>query len=60
MIKGKKQIEIDGETVIIEAGQTILIKAGAKIRYSNPFTESADYWSICIPAFSIDGVNREV
>jgi ethanolamine utilization protein EutQ (cupin superfamily) len=59
MIKGKKQIEIDGETVIIEAGQTILIKAGAKIRYSNPFTENADYWSICIPAFSIDDVNRE-
>lgn len=59
MIKGKKQIEIDGETVVVEAGQTILIKAGCKIRYSNPFTESADYWSICIPAFSIDGVNRE-
>jgi mannose-6-phosphate isomerase-like protein (cupin superfamily) len=59
MIKGKKQIEIDGEIVVIEVGQTILIKAGARIKYSNPFDESADYWSICIPAFSIDGVNRE-
>ncbi len=59
MIKGKKQIEIDGETVVIEAGQSIFIKAGARIKYCNPFAESADYWSICLPAFTLAGVNRE-
>jgi mannose-6-phosphate isomerase-like protein (cupin superfamily) len=59
MVSGKKQIEIDGDIVVIEAGQTLFIQAGARIKYSNPFDEPANYWSICIPAFSIDTVGRE-
>ncbi len=60
MISGKKLIEIDGEELVLNAGETLLIKAGARIRYSNPFEENANYWSVCIPAFSIEGVNREM
>jgi mannose-6-phosphate isomerase-like protein (cupin superfamily) len=59
MISGKKLIEIDGEEFILTAGDTILIKAGARIKYSNPFNEPANYWSVCVPAFSIESVNRE-
>jgi mannose-6-phosphate isomerase-like protein (cupin superfamily) len=59
MVRGKKQIEIDGDTVVLEASQSLLIRAGARIKYSNPFPEPAEYWSICVPAFSIDTVNRE-
>lgn len=57
--RGKKEFEIDGEKVIVEAGQSILVKAGSRVRYSNPFAEECEYWSICIPAFSMDTVNRE-
>ena len=57
--RGKKQFEVDGEIVIVYAGQSILIKAGSRVRYSNPFSEECEYWSICIPAFSIESVNRE-
>jgi len=60
MISGKKLIEIDGEEITISAGDTLLIKAGARIKYSNPFEEPANYWSVCVPAFSIESVNREV
>lgn len=56
---GKKLVEIDGEEIIVEAGQSILIKKGGRVRYSNPFDEPCDYWSICIPAFSIARVHRE-
>ncbi len=59
IIKGKKQFEIDGETVVLEAGQSILIEKGARIRYSNPFADSCEYLAICLPAFSMDLVNRE-
>lgn len=59
MIKGKKLIEIDGEKIELNSGESILIKKGARVRYSNPFNEEAEYWSMCIPAFSIDSVNRE-
>ena len=57
--RGKKMFEVDGEQVILEAGQSILIKGGTRVRYSNPFDEECEYWSICLPAFSIDAVHRE-
>jgi mannose-6-phosphate isomerase-like protein (cupin superfamily) len=59
VFKGKKMFEVDGEEIILEAGQTILIKKGTRVRYSNPFSEPCEYWSCCVPAFSIDTVNRE-
>lgn len=59
IIKGKKQFEIDGETIVLEAGQSILIGKGARIRYSNPFENPCEYLAICLPAFSMDLVNRE-
>jgi mannose-6-phosphate isomerase-like protein (cupin superfamily) len=57
--RGKKLIEVDGEQITLEAGQSILVKKGARVRYSNPFSEECEYWSVCLPAFSIDTVNRE-
>lgn len=59
IIKGKKQFEIDGEIVVLETGQSIMIENGAKVRYSNPFVDPCDYLAICLPAFSMDLVNRE-
>jgi mannose-6-phosphate isomerase-like protein (cupin superfamily) len=59
VIKGQKRIEVDGETIDLQAGQSILIKAGARVRYSNPFGDSCEYVSFCVPAFDINTVNRE-
>lgn len=59
IIKGKKQFEIDGEIVVLEAGQSILIQKGARVRYSNPFDAECEYIAICLPAFSMELVNRE-
>lgn len=57
--RGKKQFEVDGDLVVVTAGESILIKAGSRVRYSNPFADECEYWSICIPAFSMQTVNRE-
>ncbi len=59
IIKGKKQFEIDGEIEVLEAGQSILIQKGARVRYSNPFDAECEYIAICLPAFSMELVNRE-
>jgi len=59
IIKGKKQFEIDGEIVILEAGQSIKIKKNSRLRYSNPFDMACEYLSVCLPAFSPDAVHRE-
>ena len=59
IISGKKQFEIDGGNIILEKGQSILIEKGARIRCSNPFSEPCEYIAICLPAFSMELVNRE-
>ena len=59
IIKGKKQFIINDETIVLEAGQSIKINKHTRIQYSNPFTEPCEYLAICIPAFSIESVNRE-
>ncbi len=59
VVRGRKRFEIDGDVVELSAGESLLIKAGARVRYSNPFDAECEYWSICVPAFSMDTVNRE-
>ena len=59
IIKGKKQFVIDDEIVVLEAGQSIKIRKNTRVQYSNPFTEPCEYIAICLPAFSMDAVNRE-
>lgn len=59
IIRGKKQFIIDGETIVLDAGQSIKIKKNTRVQYSNPFTVACEYLAICLPAFSIDSVNRE-
>ncbi|SDI15615.1 cupin domain-containing protein [Winogradskyella thalassocola] len=59
IIKGKKQFIIDDEIIVLEAGQSIKVEKNTRLQYSNPFTEPCEYLAICLPAFSIDAVNRE-
>ncbi|WP_277111311.1 cupin domain-containing protein [Chryseobacterium taklimakanense] len=59
IISGKKQFEIDGETVVLRKGESIWVQKGARVRYSNPFEEECEYMSVCLPAFSLDLVHRE-
>lgn len=59
IIKGKKQFIIDDEIIVLETGQSIKIDKNTRVQYSNPFTEPCEYLAICIPAFSMELVNRE-
>ncbi|TGL39825.1 cupin domain-containing protein [Leptospira perdikensis] len=59
MVRGKKQIEVDGKKLVLSAGESILIEKGTNVRYSNPFSDEAEYWSVCKPAFTLSSVNRE-
>lgn len=59
IIKGKKQFIIEDEVIILEAGQSIKIEKNTRVQYSNPFDSECEYIAICLPAFSMDLVNRE-
>ncbi len=59
IIKGKKQFVIDNEIIVLDAGQSIKINKNTRVQYSNPFTIACEYLAICLPAFSMESVNRE-
>ena len=59
IIKGKKQLNVDGELVVLESGQSIKVRKGVRVQYSNPFDTACEYLAVCSPAFSIGLVNRE-
>ena len=59
VIRGTMRIEHDGMEIDVGANQSIWIEPGERIRYSNPFEEEAEYWAICLPAFSPEAAHRE-
>lgn len=59
IIKGRKQFIIEDEKIIFQAGQSIKIEKNTRVQYSHPFEESCEYLAICLPAFSMNLVNRE-
>ncbi len=59
VFRGKKKFVIEGEEIILHAGESIFIQKNTRIQYSNPFDEECEYLAICLPAFSMDKVNRE-
>lgn len=59
VISGRLQAEINGRKVIIGENETFVAHKNHTVTYSNPFDADAVYWAICMPAFSIETVNRE-
>lgn len=56
---GKKLVEVNSEKIELAAGQSILVKKGSRVRYSNPFEEPCEYWSVCLPAFTPQAAHRD-
>lgn len=58
MVSGMKRVEVNGDVIDIQAGDSLFVARGATVRYSNPFGEPAEYWAVCIPAFTLERVHR--
>jgi mannose-6-phosphate isomerase-like protein (cupin superfamily) len=59
VIRGKKEVSVNGERIVLGPGESILVEAGSRVRYANPFEDETEYVSVCMPAFSPDAVHRE-
>ncbi|MFS4416986.1 cupin domain-containing protein [Maribacter sp. 2307ULW6-5] len=59
VVKGQKQVEVNGETLVLKAGESIKVRRHVRVRYSNPFTEPCEYVAICTPAFTLGTAHRE-
>ncbi len=59
MVRGRMRLEVAGEEIHLEAGQAVWTEPGVRVRFSNPFDAEAEYFAVCIPAFSPELAHRE-
>ena len=58
VLRGILKVESRTETVFVKEGEAVIVNSGEWVRYSTP-NEGAEYIAICLPAFSLDTVNRD-
>jgi len=59
VLNGMLRVEHEGGVLEVRAGQAVVCPAGEWIRYSSPEPGGAEYVAVCLPAFSLDTVNRD-
>ena len=59
VIKGSIRVEYKGGSLDVRAGQAVIAHSGEWVRYSTPSPDGAEYFAICLPAFSMESVHRD-
>lgn len=59
VLKGTLYVNTENELLEIKAGGAVLTKRGEWIQYSTPLEGGAEYIAVCVPAFSLETVNRD-
>ncbi len=60
VLRGTLRVEFEGGQEDISAGQAVIAHAGGWVRYSTPHEDGAEYIAVCLPAFSMDTVHRDI
>jgi mannose-6-phosphate isomerase-like protein (cupin superfamily) len=59
VLRGTLVVEHDGGRLEINAGQAVHARRGEWVRYSTPGPQGAEYFAVCVPAFTPDTVHRD-
>jgi ethanolamine utilization protein EutQ len=59
VVRGMLRVEHRGGVLDVHAGQAVICPRGQWVRYSTPEADGAEYFAICVPAFSPDTVHRD-
>jgi mannose-6-phosphate isomerase-like protein (cupin superfamily) len=59
VLRGMMRVRHKGGMIDVHAGQAVIAHAGEWVQYSTPEPEGAEYAAICLPAFSMDTVQRD-
>lgn len=59
VLKGMLRVTTKTGSFDVHAGNAVVAAAGEWVQYSTPEAEGAEYVAICLPAFSLDLVNRD-
>ncbi len=57
VLRGVLRVEHEGGHTDVAAGQAVLTAAGERVRYST--LEACEYVAVCLPAFTLERVERE-
>jgi len=57
VLRGVLRVEHEGGHTDVAAGQAVLTVAGERVRYST--LEACEYVAVCLPAFTLERVERE-
>ena len=60
VLRGVLRVEFQGGQRDVHAGQAVIAHKGEWVRYSTPEPEGAEYIAVCLPAFSMETVHRDV
>jgi len=58
VLRGMVRVESDGGVLEVRGGQAVIARAGERVRYSTPGDGGAEYFAVCLPAFSPQTVHR--
>ena len=59
VISGELHVEHKYGILRVRSGQMVIAEPNEWVRYSTPTDEGAEYIAICLPAFSLNTVNRD-
>ncbi len=59
VLKGTLRVEHKAGLIDVHSGQAVIAHAGEWVRYSTPRQDGAEYIAVCLPAFSMETVNRD-
>ena len=60
VLKGTLRVKYRQGELDVLAGQAVVAHAGEWVQYLTPDPGGAEYIAVCVPAFSIDTVHRDV
>ena len=59
VLRGVLRVEHEAGELQVHAGQGVIAHAGEWVRYSTPDKDGAEYFAVCLPAFSMETVQRD-
>lgn len=59
VLKGTLRVKHQSGEMDVTAGQAVIAHRGEWVQYSTPHAGGAEYIAVCVPAFSMDTVNRD-
>jgi mannose-6-phosphate isomerase-like protein (cupin superfamily) len=60
VLKGMLRVTTRSAIHEVRAGEAIIVSRGEWVQYSTPGPDGAEYVAVCMPAFSPEGVHRDV